>query len=75
MANKHYSINEEFEVTLNVKVKLNQISNYFSLNETDIKDAVEDIKSKMKEYLESELKKDYSRADIIDYVDYITFEI
>jgi hypothetical protein len=36
MANRHYEINEELEVTLKLKVIIKQCSNYNPLNESQL---------------------------------------
>ncbi len=62
MANKHYYLDDEFEININFKVKLHQISNYFKLDETELKDAVEQIK----EHLATEIKSNITKEYIFD---------
>lgn len=77
MANKYYSLNEEFDVKLNLKIKLKQASDYHQLSEEELQDIIKEVKENISNYLEFELKKkQYQHVEDIAYgCDYIDFEI
>jgi len=75
MANKHYQINEEFEVTLKLKVTIKQCSNYNHLNELQIADNVTDFKNEIKEHIENKIKDEYYREEVTLGVDDWTYEV
>lgn len=75
MANRHYQINEEFEVTVTFKVKLNQISNYHPLKDDEIAEQIEEIKSEMKEFIEYQVVDEYYNEDLTAGADFCSFEI
>jgi gamma-glutamylcyclotransferase (GGCT)/AIG2-like uncharacterized protein YtfP len=47
MANRHYPIKEEFEVTIKVKVRNIKISTYEQLNELQQADSTKDFKQEI----------------------------
>ena len=73
MANRHYQINEEIEVTLKLKVKIKQCSNYQHLNELQLADNVTDFKNEIKEHLENKIKDEYYREEVTIGVDDWTY--
>ena len=75
MANRHYQINEEIEVTLKLKVKIKQCSNYHDLNELQLADNVTDFKNEIKEHLENKIKDEYYREEVTMGVDDWTYEV
>ena len=75
MANRHYQINEEIEVTLKLKVKIKQCSNYQHLNELQLADNVTDFKKEIKEHLENKIKNEYYREEVTIGVDDWTYEV
>ncbi len=75
MANKHYQIKEEFEVTIKVKVKNIQISNYQQLNELQQADNVKDFKQEISNHLKQKLNDIYSQQEVTSGVDWWSFEV
>ena len=76
MSQQYYSVNEEFEVTLVVKVRLKSISNYFHMSETQIEDNIEDAKLNMKEHLLNKICNEFTGVEDLSYgVDYWNFEV
>ena len=74
MANRTYTIEEEFEVTLTLKVKVKQISTYFSLTESGIKDTIESFKQEITDHLKSKVTGDYFEEVTLG-VDYWKFDV
>lgn len=76
MANRKYDVDKEFEISLNLKVKVSQISNYFHLSEENIKNVLEDVKLNLKESLLNRICQGYEfNGDLTDMVDYIMYSI
>lgn len=75
MANKHYNINEEVEVTLTLKVKIKECSNYTTLDESQISDNVKDFKSEIKEHLRSKISNEYYSEEVTFGVDNWSYEV
>lgn len=75
MSNKHYPVDEEFEVDLTVKVKLKSISNYTILNERDQIWAIEAFKQDIEEWLLDKLAENYYNEEVTNKVDYYSFEV
>jgi hypothetical protein len=76
MANKIYNIDKEFEISLNLKVKVSQISNYFSLSKEDIENVLEDVKLNLKESLLNRIQQGNEFSDnLTEMVDYIMYSI
>ena len=75
MANRHYQINEEIEVTLKLKVNIKKCSNYYHLNELQLADNVTDFKNEIKEHLENKIKDEYYREEVTIGVDDWTYEV
>ena len=75
MSNKQYQINEEVEVTLTVKVKLQSICNYSQLSKEDIKNEIEDAKGNLSEFLKGELSGNYYNETLTTGVDFWNLEV
>ena len=75
MSNKIYQVNEEVEITLTVKVKLQTISNYSKLSQEDIKNEIEDAKGNLSDFLKGELSKNYYNETLTSGVDWWNFEV
>lgn len=76
MTNKHFQINEEFDITLNLKVNIDRCSNYTDLNEIQLADSVANFKSEVIEFLENKLiNNNFSREEITNCVDDWSFEV
>jgi hypothetical protein len=76
MANKIYNIDKEFEISLNLKVKVSQISNYFALSKEDIENVLEDVKLNLKESLLNRIQQGNEFSDnLTEMVDYIMYSI
>jgi hypothetical protein len=76
MANRKYEIDKEFEISLNLKVKVSQISNYFVLSKEDIENVLEDVKLNLKESLLNRIQQGNEFSDnLTEMVDYITYSI
>ena len=74
MANKHYTQDKEIEVTLTVKVKVNNVSNYNAMSDDDIETALESFEEEIKDELIGKLEGDYVEELPIN-CDYITYEV
>jgi len=76
MANRIYNIDKEFEISLNLKVKVSQISNYFALSKEDIENVLEDVKLNLKESLLNRIQQGNEFSDnLTEMVDYIMYSI
>ena len=76
MANRIYNIDKEFEISLNLKVKVSQISNYFALSKEDIENVLEDVKLNLKESLLNRIQQGNVFSDnLTEMVDYIMYSI
>jgi len=75
MSNKHYDIQEEIEITLKVKVKINKCSDYNHLNELQLADNVADFKSQIGEHLRNKLVDEYQREEVTMGVDDWSFDV
>jgi uncharacterized protein YaaR (DUF327 family) len=75
MANRHYEINEELEVTLKLKVIIKQCSNYNPLNESQLAHNVKNFKNEIKEHLENKIKDEYYREEVTIGVDDWTYDV
>ena len=76
MANRKYEIDKEFEISLNLKVKVSQISNYFVLSKEDIENVLEDVKLNLKQSLLNRIQQGNEFSDnLTEMVDYITYSI
>ena len=75
MANRHYEINEEFEVTLKLKIKLKQASDYDYLNDEEIKEEVDYFKRCIENHLTEKIQGEYYREEVTISMDDFTFEV
>jgi len=75
MANKHYRLDEEFEVTIKVKVKLESCSDYQHVSNIRLEENVEDFKSEIGNHLKGKLTNYYGREEVTDNIDDWTFEV
>jgi hypothetical protein len=75
MANKHYQVDEEIEVTLKVRVKIVRLSNYQPLTPGQIEANVKAFKEEIKEHLQDKLVNDYYREEVTETVDDWTYEV
>lgn len=70
MANQHYNIDEEIEVTIKLKLKDIVISNYNYLNGEEIKESFTEFKKEIGNHLKSVLTKNYYQQEITSCVDW-----
>lgn len=76
MANRKYDVDKEFEISLNLKVKVSHISNYYHLSEKDIENVLEDVKLNLKQSLLDKITEVYNYNDnLTDMVDFILYSI
>ncbi len=75
MANQHYNIDEEIEVTIKLKLKDIGISDYNYLNEEEIKESFTEFKKEIGNHLKSVLSKNYYQQQITSCVDWWSFEV
>jgi gamma-glutamylcyclotransferase (GGCT)/AIG2-like uncharacterized protein YtfP len=75
MANRHYPIKEEFEVTIKVKVRNIKISTYEQLNELQQADNTKDFKQEISNHLKQKLNNSYYQQEVTDGVDWWSFEV
>jgi len=76
MANRKYDVDKEFEISLNLKVKVSHISNFYSLSEQDIENVLEDVKINLRESLLDKITEVYNYNDnLTDMVDFILYSI
>lgn len=75
MANKHYTVEEEVEIHLTVKVKLKSISNYERLNASRITEEIEAAKSELPNFLLKKLQGSHQQQELTNFVDYWDFDV
>ena len=75
MANKHYTINDEVEITIKVKVKIKNISNYHQLSDEEIQDHIKDFKNEIHSELSSKIVNEYYGEEITQGVDSWNYEV
>ena len=75
MANRHYPITEEFEVTIKVKVRNIEISTYEQLNELQQADNTKDFKQEISNHLKQKLNDSYYQQEVTKGVDWWSFEV
>lgn len=75
MANQHYELDEEFEVTIKLKVKLQRCSDYRHLSDDEVKDEVDHFKTQIQEHLESKVTGEYYREDVCIGMDDWTYKV
>jgi len=69
MADKHYPIDREIEVTIKIKVKNIKIHNYQSLNEIQIHEHVQGFENEISQHIKEELSHHYQRQDVTFGID------
>lgn len=74
MANRHYSVNEEVEVTLKFKVKLTHISNYHHLDDQAINRVVEDFKEEITQHLADKINDEY-QGEVTTMCDWVSYQV
>jgi hypothetical protein len=75
MSNKHYAVNHEFEVTLNLKVKITNFLNYQSISQEKMKTYLEEVEREIRQDLHHHICKDYVSEDISQMVDVVMFNV
>ena len=75
MANTHYQIKDEFEVTITVKVRNIEISTYEQLNELQQADNTKDFKQEISNHLKQKLNDSYYQQEVTSGVDWWSFEV
>jgi hypothetical protein len=76
MANQHYNSDDEFEITIKVKVSDISISTYQHLSVSEQAEAIEDLKSNIGEHLKNKLTDSYGQQEIDGtFVDWFGFEV
>ena len=76
MANKHYTTEHEFEVTLKLKVKITNLSNYFPIKPEDMQETLKHIESELRNDLPHEICKEYiHKENVSQIVDYVTYDV
>lgn len=67
MSNQHYTVNEEFEVELKVKVKLSDISTYNYLSVEQTQEQIHEAKKNMKKRLLNKLCNTYYQEENLSF--------
>jgi ribonuclease HII len=75
MSNKRYEINKEIEITIPVKVKIKQISNYHHLTKDEIDEQVKDFEREIIQHLKDKLENEYYFDEVTLGVDGWNYEI
>lgn len=75
MANRHYKVDEEFEVTVTLKVKLNQVSNYHPLTAHQIQEQIEEAKCEVVGFIEDQVVNEYYNEELTEGADFWTFDV
>jgi hypothetical protein len=73
MANIHYTVEREYDITLNFKVRATNISNYYHLSEEDIKTVLDNLEEDFKSHFLWKIRNEHKLEDI--GVDFVTFEV
>lgn len=75
MSSNHYSVDEDFEVTISVKVKLKTITNYHQMSEYRLSECVSDIKENMTQHLKDKITNEFYQEELSDMCDGCNFEV
>lgn len=75
MSSNNYSVDEEFEVTIAVKVKLKTITNYHQMSEDILDECVSDIKENMTQHLKDKITNEFYQEDLSCMCDGCNFEV
>lgn len=70
MANTHQNLNEEIEITLKVRVKINHAFYYGDMPEVDLKEHIEEAKKDLKRVLIQKIENEYSSEELTHGVYY-----
>jgi hypothetical protein len=73
MANRHYNVDREYDITLKFKVRAKDISNYYPLTEEDIKQVLDNLEDELKSHFLWKISQEH-RIESVG-VDYVTFEM
>lgn len=73
MANRHYSVDREYDITLNFKVRVTDISNYYHLTEEDIQAVFDNLEEELKLHFLWKISQENKIKSV--GVDYVNFEI
>lgn len=75
MANRHYNLDEEIEVTVKVKVKNIHISNYQHLSEEQQQGALKDFKQEISDHLMHKLVGSCGHEEVTEWIDWWYYDI
>lgn len=75
MANRHYDINEEFQIDLTLKITVKRCSDFRYLKESEIEKSVIDFKNKITEHLKEKITSEYYREEVTDSMDDWTYNV
>lgn len=75
MSRNVYQVNQEVEINLNVKVKLESFNDYRKLSKEEILDEIADAKGELKDFIRGELRKEYYNETLTCGVDGWNFEV
>ena len=74
MANQHYDIDDEMEITIKIKVSNIKISTYQHLSKWEIKEHIQDFKEHIVEHLKYEItREDYFQQEVTEGVDWWSY--
>jgi len=73
MANRHYSVDREYDITLNFKVRATHISNYYHLSEEGIQVVLDNLETDLKAHFLWKISQEHTIEDV--GVDYVQFEM
>jgi len=73
MANKHYDVERDYEITLKFKVKATHISNYYHLSEEGVKSVLDDLEDELKTHFMWKLAQEHTIESV--GADFVRFEI
>lgn len=76
MANKHYSVEDELEVTIKVKIKNIEISNNRPLSEVQKTLNIDEFKKEISNHLKNKISNNtYYQQEVTNGVDWWSFEV
>lgn len=75
MANKHYTTEREFEVTLTMKVKVTSISNYQPLSDDGLKEVLDDVERELSNDIKYKVLGEYYAQEVSALCDFVNYEI
>lgn len=73
MAKKHYRVDREYDITLNLKVRVTNISNFYHLKEEDIQVVLNTLEEELKLHFLWKISQENKIESV--GVDYVNFEI